>query len=1167
MKRTSLLLCIVLLATVSAFCSVTGSIVGTVADNTGRVIPGATVVAQDVDTLVPVTVTTNRNGAYSFPDLPAGHYTLQIHVPGFSQYEQTGIVLDVNTALRIDATLQVGEVSQHIQVSANAVQVDTEATQLGEVISGQAITSLPLNGRSYTDLLALQPGVVPSSVESINSYSPPGPSGGLNDGTLSISGARGNANGFMVNGGNVQEQLADGTAIIPNVDSIAEFRIITNNFDAEYGHYSGGVVNVLTKSGTNQIHGNAFDFLRNTDLDARNYYSPTRGVYHQNQFGGTFGGPVIREKLFFFADYQGTRQSIGDSTGLVPVPSADDRAGNLMDQSSQLTGSVQGPAVAQTLSQGLGVPVSVGEPFYFSSCASGQCVFPNAVIPQSIWAAPAAGVLQYIPLPNIPASAAFPTGAYSSSNAVAPLQDDKAGFRLDANSRIGMLSGYYFIDQYSLVNPLDGGSFGNFPGATDGIAQLFSFSDTKTIGASKVNEFQMSYTRNASDFNVATGPTVNLAGLGFTVGCNTLGICPQDASFKTLPLISLNSFGVGGPGGSEGLWENTYQGQDNFSWSVGTHSLKFGGIFALSQVSLQTTYANNGIFSFNGATETGLDFGDFLLGAVTSWNQGVQLPLYTRSRYFGLFAQDSWRLLHNLTVNYGLRWDVSSPWWEKYNRMEALVPGRQSVAFPTAPEGWLIPGDPGVPNTVAPTQLGNFGPRIGLAYSPDAPEGILHKLLGGPGQSSIRASFGMFYSDLEDYTNANGNGDAPFGLYWANPTPTMFATPYVDLYTGNSEGQRFPLPAAAINASPSHPDATLNWAQYEPISSSPTYYFGNVTPYTESWMVSLQRQLSSAAVLTVNYVGNGGRHLMVDDEANPSTPSVCLSVSQPSEVAPGSNICGPNAETGLFTTAAGQTIEARQKLGPNGGVNFGSDGWYRTMGSSAYNALEASLHYTHGPTSILASYTYGRAMDNSSSATEQVMPYDPALEWGLSAFNVKQNFVTSYSYNLPFERLFKHSNQLTKGWVLSGDTRFSTGFPITIMENDDQSLIGNTSTGPTGDADEPNYTAGQLLSQTNPRKGGTYFNTALFSEENLGQFGNAKRRFFGGPGLNNSDMALAKEVHFTESKALELRGEFFNTFNHAQFGTPSGLINSGSFGVVTSANDPRIGQVAAKFRF
>ena len=204
---------------------------------------------------------------------------------------------------------------------------------------------------------------------------------------------------------------------------------------------------------------------------------------------------------------------------------------------------------------------------------------------------------------------------------------------------------------------------------------------------------------------------------------------------------------------------------------------------------------------------------------------------------------------------------------------------------------------------------------------------------GGGGKSSIRASFGMFYNDLEDYTNANGNGDAPYGLYWVSPTPAMFATPFVDLYTGNQEGQRFPVPAGVGNATPSNPDSNVNWAQYEPISSSPTYYYKNVTPYTESWMASVQRQLAKNAVMTVNYVGNVGRHNMVIDEANPATPSLCLALSQPSAVAPTSNVCGPFAETGLFTTASGQTVEARQQLGPSGGVNFGSTGWYRTMGS------------------------------------------------------------------------------------------------------------------------------------------------------------------------------------------------------------------------------------------
>ena len=837
------------------------------------------------------------------------------------------------------------------------------------------------------------------------------------------------------------------------------------------------------------------------------------------------------------------------------------------DGTSLLSGKVAGPAVASSLSQGLGYPVSVGEPFYAAGCTSATCVFPNATIPTSVWSAPAANLLQFIPPPNIAASASFPTGAYSSAGISAPLQDDKAGVHIDSTTRWGMLSNYYFVDKYSLVNPFAGSNFGNFGGATQGTAQLLTISDTKTFGSYSVNEFLLSYTRNASFGNTPTGPAVDLATLGFTVGCSTAGICPQSSQYKTLPQISFNSFAIGGPAGSESLKENTYQAQDNYSRSLGTHNLKLGGIFSVSQVNMQTYFANNGLYGFNGSSETGLDFADFLLGTASTWNQGVQLPLYTRSRYFGLFAQDNWRLRPGLTLNYGARWDVTTPWWEKYNRMEALVPGHQSVEFPTAPLGWLVPGDPGAANTVAPTQHGNVAPRIGVAYSPDPRGGIMEKLIGSQGKSSIRASFGIFYSDLEDFTNANGNGDAPFGLYWANPSPATFATPYLDVYTGNSEGQRFPIPSGVISASPSNPDTNINWAQFEPISSSPTYYYKNVAPYAESWMLSVQRQLSSDTVLSVSYVGNQGRHLMVIDEANPSTPSVCLSVSQASEVAPGSNVCGPFAETGTFTQASGQVIEARQQLGPNGGTEFGSTGWFRTMGSSAYHALEATLHYTKGETSVLAGYTFSKAMDDSSSATEQVYPFSPGLEWALSAFNIKQNFVFSYSYELPFARISNWKNQLTKGWVLSGSTRLSSGFPVTITENDDASLIGNTSVGPTGSADEPNCAPGKLLLQTNPRKGGTYFNTTLFTSETLGQFGNAKRRFFSGPGLNNSNMALDKEVHFSEARVLELRFEFFNVFNHAQFITPSGLISSGSFGTVTSANDPRIGQVAAKFRF
>lgn len=1146
-----------------------GSIVGVVTDTTGAVVPGVNVMALDVATGVKTPTKTNADGSYSFPDLPIGTYNIEVRAKGFSQYEVTGIILNVNSALQINPVLHVGAISQHVQVSANAVQVNTISTQLGDVIGSVSMTSLPLNGRSYTDLLALQPGVVPQSNESqngLNSYSNAPPSGGLNDGTLSVSGARGSSNGFMVNGGNVEEQLANGTTIIPNVDSIAQFRIITSNYDAQYGHYSGGLVNVITKSGTNQIHGDAFEFLRNTDLDARNYYSPSRGVYHQNQFGGTLGGPFIHNKMFFFADYQGTRQSIGGSSGLIPVPSAADRQGNLIDQAGALTGSVIGPAFAARLSSELGYPVSVGEPFYTPGCTVATCAFPGAVIPKAAWSAPARQLLQYIPSANVAPTSSLPTGAFSGL-ASKTLEDNKAGFRVDANTRAGSVSGYYFIDKYSLTNPYDSDSFGQFPSATAGQAQLVTVSDTKTIGTSKVNVVRLSYMRNASFAHTPTTPNVDFSTLGFTVGCDTPGICLQSPKFAALPEITFNNFTIGANANPEGLWENTYQAKENFSWIHGNHSLVFGGIYSLSQLNFQTFYAGNGIFGFTGSAETGLDFADFLLGAQSQYTQGVQFPVYNRGRYYGIYAQDSWRATRNLTLNYGLRWDVTTPWWEKYNRMEVLVPGAQSVVFPGSPVNWLVAGDPQVPRTVAPVQYDNLAPRFGFAYSPDVTGGWLGKMTGGPGKTSVRASFGIFYGDIEDYINANGNGDAPYGLYWVSPTPPEFATPFVDLYTGHSEGQRFPVPVSVANATASHPDSSVNWAQYLPISSSPTYYYKNVTPYVESWMMSIQRQVARGAVVSVNYVGNLGRHNMVIDEANPATPSVCLSVSQPSQVAPGSNICGPFSETGTFTTAAGQVIQARQQLGPNGGTNFGSTGWYRTMGASAYNSLQASLQYNEGRTSILVAYTYSKSMDDSSSATEEVFPFDPGRLWALSAFNVTHNFAASYSYQLPFDKLWKHPARLTSGWVLSGITRFSTGFPITISENDDRSLIGATSTGPTGLLDVPNFTRGKLLMQTNPRKGGTYFNTALFTHEALGQFGNSSRRFFGGPGLSDFDMAIAKTVPFTESKSLEFRAEFFNIFNHAQFQTPSGEINSSTFGVVTGAEDPRIGQVAVKFHF
>src|SRR5579883_2802652 len=446
----------------SSWAAVTGIISGTIKYQTGAVIPGAKLTATNAAQGIQTRTITDSNGVYTFPSLPVGVYDLHVDAQGFKPQDRKALSVDLDATLQIDFTLEVAERVEEVTVEDKEAVVETSSTQLGEVVTSKSMTGVALNGRSYTDLLALQPGIVPATTQLLDSIVMAGvtvaiaPSGTLNAGNQSISGQREDANGYMVNGGDVKELMNGGTSIVPNLDSIAEFRIITNNFDAEFGDYSGGVVNVVTKSGTNDLHGSAFEFLRNTSLDARNFFSPERSFYRQNQFGGTLGGPVRRNKVFLFGDYQGTRQSQGVDTGLIPVPSVADRTGNLADQASSLTGEVSGPYLANILTQRLGYGVSANEPYYTPGCVSNtQCVFPNAVIPERAWSNPSRHLLPYIPLPNI-GDSTFSTGAYGKV-----LRDDKGSLRMDASTnRWGLLSAYYYFDDYNLNNPYPTGQGG-----------------------------------------------------------------------------------------------------------------------------------------------------------------------------------------------------------------------------------------------------------------------------------------------------------------------------------------------------------------------------------------------------------------------------------------------------------------------------------------------------------------------------------------------------------------------------------------------------------------------------------------------------------------------------------------------------------------------------------
>ena len=1172
-----------LLSLLSIFAAVTwagtgGAISGTVKDSSGAVVAKVTVTAIHIGTGVRQEVTTDDRGVYSFPVLSVGHYDLEFNGAGFRPYRRTGITVDANSALRVDAVLQVGEKTDSITVNDSGVHVETTNTQMGEVITGTKMTTVPLNGRSYTDLLALQPGVAAATTITSETVQDVGatafsPSGDLNPGTISINGQREFANAFIVNGSDVEEDVNMGTAIIPNLDSIAEFRILTNNFDAEYGEFSGGQINVVTKSGSNEFHGNVFEFLRNTDLDARNFFSPTRGIFQQNQFGGTLGGPIVRKKVFFFADYQGTRLKQGVDTGLIPVPSAADRAGDLSDLASSLTGSVNGQSWATQLSQKLGYTVAAGEPYYAPACtntnagSANGCVFPGAIITTAAWSAPAQQLLQYIPRPNVA------TDTFSTSGANQLLRDDKGAYRLDYDSRWGMLSAYYFIDDFSLNNPYPTAQGGaNVPGFNAlnlGRAQLLNLGDTKSAGATSVNEFHFSYLRDLTDLGKPVGGVgVSLRSQGFVVGPGTTGIVPLAPQSEGVESVAFNSFTIGTNPNQLKQVNNTYQLLDNYSKVLGAHTLKVGTEFHYDQVNTFAIAQFNGSFLFFGS-ETGSDFADFLLGVPTQYNQSELQSFYGRNKYAGIYAQDSWRLKPSLTLNYGLRWDRIEPWYEKYNQLGVFSAGQQSAVFPTAPAGIVFPGDTGVSRTLAPPGNRDFAPRIGLAYSPSGKENTTWgKILGGPGKTSVRASFGMFYTAIEALTIGVSSANAPYGTTYSSPTPPLFATPFITAATGQDLGQHFPAQLAPLNTSINNPDSSIDWSQYEPISGIPAYPTTNRIPYTEEYMLSLERQIDANTVVSASYVGTQAHRLLVLEEANPGDPALCLFLNNPANLASGQTPCGPFNESNVFTTATGQVINGtRGPLGPN----FGSNTNQATIGNSNYNALELSVRHTSRRLELFAAYTYSKSIDQSSSLGEQINPVDPSLSRAISAFDMKHNFVASYSYQIPFERLFRAPNRWTQGWALSGITRFSSGFPVTLVNLGDNSLLGAEPNGVNNfGVDEPDFTPGPLKLNSNPRNGQPYFDTSLFSLQPLGTPGTSARRFFYGPGINNYDMALLKNLKLTESKSLQLRLEAFNVFNHAQFFGPAavdGNINSSSFGQVLSAAPPRLLQVGAKFSF
>ena len=1108
------------------------SMAGVVHDKTGAVIPGALVTLRRANTDAVLSTRTDDQGAFSIELSEPGVYLVEVSASGFTAYKAQATMTSAEPTVNLDIALAVSGNMQTVEVTADALEAETTSTQLGEALDTKKIEGVPLNGRSFTDLMAVQPGIVPQNTAQPGAVIMTGvastpPSGDANPGNLSISGQREYSNGFRVNGSDVEEDVNMGTSIVPNLDSIDSFRVLTSNFDAEYGNSSGGQVQVTTKIGTAQMHGSAFEFLRNTELDARNYFSQDRAAYRQNQFGGTLGGAPFHKSVMLFGDYQGTRLTEGIDTGDISVPSAAERSGDFSQ--SPLTGSVSGNYWARLLSSRLGRTVTAGEPY--------TSVFLDGKIPQSAWSAPASYLLASIPQPN--AGGLFTTAAQAET-----LTDDKEAMRMDWSHGKGTLTGYYFLDNYSLDNPYPTGTGGasvpGFDATSDGRAQLVSVAHIMTFGNATLNEFHTSFMRNGNAVGQPRGGVgPSLAAQGFT------GIVALKPATEGIENIAFNDFTMGVDTTALVQADNIYEVSDAFSRITGKHGLKVGGEIHSNQINSHPAVIFNGSFAFNGS-ETGLDFADFLLGVPSSYTQGQARDFYNRNLYMAAFAQDSWKPRSSLTLNYGVRWDRIRPWREKFNQLQTLVKGEQSQVFPGAPEGLVFPGDPGVPQSLAPAR-NDLAPRIGVAWSPNFEAPWLHKIAGPAGRTSVRLGYGMFYTAYEGLSAGIMSANPPYGYTYTSAAPPLFESPFTVAATGSDAGQRFPLQNVSYGASRAHPNGNVDWSQFEPLVGIPAVDPRDVTPYAEHWMASVERQVGSSTLATVSYVGASAHHLLVLDEANPADPALCLSLAP---------ACGPFNEQSARTQFS---------------AAFGSVELQRTIANSSYNALEATLnHRSHG-LEMLASYTFSKSLDESAGLPEPVNPVDPSLSRGLSSFDLRHNLVTTFHYEIPAFNSSGRLRALASGWAVAGIARFTSGLPVTLLNNNDTSLLGTIPNGINNNGvDTPNWSGKTLNLHTDPRGGVAVFDASQLTLPALGTMGNARRRFFSGPGVEDFDATLSRSFLVKDNRALEFRAEAFNLFNHAQFfgaAAVEGNISSATFGQAVGAMPPRLMQVALRYRF
>jgi len=1081
---------------------ITGNIRGTVTDPSGAVVVGAAVTARQTETGLSRETITDRSGSYVLLELPVGHYHLQVEAKGFQEYLQDGITLNVDETAAVSARLALGSEKQQVLVRADAELIEPTVTSMGKVVEQQELEDLPLNGRNFSQLGLLQPGVVPLTPGIAEA------GGSLRNGqAYAVNGQRPESNNFLIDGANNFNGVDGGFVLKPPVDAIAEFRIITHSANAEFGNALGSTTNLITRSGTNQVHGTLWEFFRNDALDANDYFALTTEPLKQNQFGGTVGGPIRKDKTFFFAFYEGFRNRQGE-TELTTVPSAAERSGNFAELCPEgfTAGFCNNPNNQ-----------------LFNVFANAP--YPNNQIPQGQINSVSQMLLSFFPLPNDGANLFSATQTLSNNT-------DQFGIKVDHYlSPRDTLNFRYMFDQLSQVDPLSpgGATVPGFPVGENQRAQSFVAQDTHTFSPTVVGVARLSFLRNKFLFGEHEDHQLP-SSLGFQY-------TPSLDIAAGPPFIQISGYSdVGDPiTGPRNTYEDVFDYSASLSWVHGKHEVKFGGGYQHQGINMLQGIATNGFFVFEPFPITDA-FASFLTGQPVVFLQGIgSFSRGIRGSNANAYVQDTFKVTSRFTINAGLRYELPEPYSEIHNRLSLFEPGKQSLVMPNAPTGLLYPGDPGVPAGLIPTDMKAFAPRFGIAWDPDSHGNLL-----------ITSSYAMFYEPY--YTGQGGPLQAPISAPPFLGTPQISLPDFADPFNGNP-----PMPGTFS------PDLTN-------LTLSPTL----TLPYTQDWDLNLQRSFGSDWLFEIGYVGTKGTHLPRFIEANPAVfvpgyvngqPISNSSNADQRRLYSGCTLAdSPSAckfsSTGEIAGIANSAYNAlesslRKRLGH--GLSFLlSYTWSKDIDDVS------SLNITGSAATPVAG-------ENDLAQD----PFNLAAERGLSLFDARNRFVGSYEWALPFWNHGQNWYQSAfGGWQLNGIATLMSGTPFTVFDSNDVAAQGSAPEITGFSAQRPNLIGNP---NHGPRSVSTWLNASAYQRldpvANAGQFGTEGRNVNIGPGYADWDFAALKNFRVGESKQIQFRSELFDILNRTNFRLPDCDISSPTFNHILEAESPRQVQFALKFMY